>query len=268
MHNFYINCSKKQINPNFINLLSYAIPMKNTLKYLILICFYLMNNTLSSQTPIPSKPNPIRFVNDYSNLLKAGERARLDQHLRNYYDSTGVELVVVTMPTIGNADPNAFSVSLFNEWGIGNAQDHDGILIFVNTDSTARYARITVGYGLEQTLPDSLCKSILDIHLVPMLKQQKFYYAFLHTAKQLSSFASPDFSISTTTMPKKKVLKPLTWKQKLAVFGFMIFTCIMVFFRIMNPNKFYRRRSRWRSSGGGIGFGGGRSGGGGAGSSW
>lgn len=245
--------------------------MKNSIKYLIFSLFCLITNTLSSQTPLPPKPNPIRFVNDFSNLLKTAERARLEKLLRNYYDSTGVELVVVTMPTIGKADPTAFSVSLFNKWGIGHSQNHDGMLIFVNTDSTARYARITVGYGLEKTLPDSLCKSILDIHLIPMLKQQKFYYAFLHTVQQLSSFASPDSKISTVIMPRKVTPQPLTWTQKIAVGLFFVFFTIGTVMRYYGSGKTYSRRSRRRGfsrGGGGSSFGGGGSGGGGAGSSW
>lgn len=214
----------------------------------------------------------MQFINDYANLLKDSEQKSLEKRLTIYHDSTGIPLVVVTIPTIGNADSKGFSASLLQAWRIGHSDKNNGILIFISADSTARYAQVTVGEGLAGVLPDSLCKSIADVHLVPLLKQGRYYSAMLQTAHQLSSFASPHFTVPKIIKPPKKEPKPLTFKEKLAV-GFMLFLSLVVlYFRIMNPGKYTSKRSwRWgRSSfgGGGRSFGGGSFDGGGASDSW
>lgn len=245
--------------------------MKKMYKSLVFITLCLFCQIAYSQTPIPTKPQPLQFINDYANLLKETEQKALEKRLTIYHDSTGIPLVVVTIPSIGYANPTDFSASLFREWGIGHPDKNNGILIFINADSTARYAHITTGAGLATVLPDSLCKSISDVHLVPLLKQGRYYNAILHTAHQLSNFASPHFTIPKVIMPPKKEPKPLTFKEKLAVAFMILLSIIMLYFRIMNPSKYIsKRRWRWgRSSfSGGRSFGGGSFDGGGSSGSW
>jgi uncharacterized protein len=234
---------------------------------LIVLCFV---QTLNFGQNIPAKPSPIRFVNDYAQLLSAQEQTLLENQLTQYFDTTTNQIVIVTLPTLGTNDMVEYSVSLFREWGIGTKERNNGVLILVCTDSTNRQARITTGYGMEGVLPDMICKRIVDRQLVPNLQKKAYYKGFANTFQHLTKYISGEYKAKKGKV--KEPAKPLTLKQKILVALFILFYLFAVFFKIMNGGGHSVRRGgklKWRSSSSRIRiFGGGSSGGGGAGSSW
>src|SRR6185437_11437725 len=60
----------------------------------------------------------------------------------------------------------------FKQWGIGQKDQKNGILLLVAIQD--RKARIEVGYGLEPILPDALAGRILNGQLFPAFKQQRY----------------------------------------------------------------------------------------------
>ena len=80
-------------------------------------------------TPIPGYRDV--YVNDYRDLLDeiAEERIRLD--LIELYDQTGIEMTVLTIGSMRDygydGTIESFSTSLFNTWGIGNAELNNGV---------------------------------------------------------------------------------------------------------------------------------------------
>jgi uncharacterized protein len=74
-------------------------------------------------------------------------------------------MVVVTVQSLGGRDVAAFTKELGNNWGIGRAEQNDGIILLVAPKE--RKARIEVGLGLEQTLPNALCQQIMDAKIIP-----------------------------------------------------------------------------------------------------
>jgi uncharacterized protein len=52
------------------------------------------------------------------------------------------------------------ALDLFKKWGIGRKGIDDGLLLLLSIED--RKSRITVGYGLEKTITDSVAASILE----------------------------------------------------------------------------------------------------------
>lgn len=220
-------------------------------------------------------PSPVGYVNDFANVITDNKsRAELQLITNSLRDEQGVELVVVTMPSVQPYTAQEYRTLLFEEWGIGGPED-SGLLILLVMDT--RELEVEVGYGLEGILPDGKVGAILDQFAVPYFRVNNFGGGLVETAAAFraellgESFLKSDQSDSSD------------W-----IITLLIFLTIAIFVSMQarkNPPQGPGGRSgprrgtvyvpprtggrggfSGRSGGGGFGgFGGGRSGGGGAG---
>jgi len=229
----------------------------------------------------PAKPSPPRLVNDFTNTLSGGELNALEQKLVAYNDSTSTQIAVVIIPTTDGADIGQYTIELFNKWEIGNKQKDNGVLI--NVAKNDRKVFIVTGRGVEEYLPDAICKRIVTNKIVPNFKQGNYYGGLNDAVDEMISRLSGNFSNDNTDDAEGIPL----W----------VIVLIIIIVLFVLPNMFgggggttYSRRGYntwgsgpmmggggWSSGGGGWssgssggfgGFGGGSSGGGGAGGSW
>lgn len=112
------------------------------------------------------------FVSDPSNYLNAAEVASLNQICRAIEDSTSAQVAIVLLPSIGQENPKAFATALFNQWGIGQADVDNGLLILSVMDQ--RRTEFETGYGLEGVLPDVVCYRIGMQELVPYFRDGQY----------------------------------------------------------------------------------------------
>ena len=123
----------------------------------------------------PPKPEPAVFVHDYSGWLSAGQRMQLEQKLRNYFDSTSTQVVVMIRPDIGDYDKAGYAFELGNRWGIGRKDKDNGVLMLVKTENPGRGVFIATGYGTEGALPDITAGRIVRNTISPFFQQQRYY---------------------------------------------------------------------------------------------
>ncbi len=102
-------------------------------------------------------PNPTDrfFVNDYAEVLDSETENYIFDRGKAYNNGGGPQIVVLTMKSIGNDSVEDFSIRTAREWGIGQKDENNGVLILLVTES--RDIRIEVGYGLEGVLNDGKC---------------------------------------------------------------------------------------------------------------
>lgn len=114
-----------------------------------------------TEPPIPPAPTG-SFVLDTLDWLTPDQEAEINAINKNL-DADGIaQIAVVTLDDCG-PDKKTFRYHLFNTWGIGHANDNDGLLILLcwyGGDKTRRSVEQEVGYGLENTLPSTLTDSI------------------------------------------------------------------------------------------------------------
>ena len=162
--------------------------------YLYLLLLLLPAALFAQEVPVPAKPNPNRLVNDFAHVMTPDQVSALEQKLVNYDDSTSNQIVIVTMPSIGDADIQEYSVKLFKAWGIGNKKTNNGILIMVTIDNHKIY--ITTGYGLEGAIPDVTAKAIIDNEIVPNFRTStgdNYYRGFDQAADALIKAAAGEY---------------------------------------------------------------------------
>lgn len=109
------------------------------------------------------------LVSDPDGVLGAEYTERINAKLQEIERTTGAQVAVVALDQIEGGDLNAFAQQLFALWGIGRAQQDDGLLILLVRSQ--RQVRFEVGYGLEGQLPDVLCHRIQVQDMVPYFKR-------------------------------------------------------------------------------------------------
>ena len=112
-------------------------------------------------------------VSDFAGVLYADEAARITQLLTETRETTGVHMVVVTLPGIASQGGEGmrledYSKALFNAWGIGDAVRNDGIMLLLDTES--REARIALGAGYDPVY-DGRAARVLSTALLPELRE-------------------------------------------------------------------------------------------------
>lgn len=156
--------------------LSFYIPaffLQRSLFTGFLVLFSLFQVQVSFAQNIPAKPNPPRLVNDFANMLMPSEVSALEQKLDAYSDSTSTQIVVVTVPTVGDYAMVDYAVKIGREWGVGGKQFNNGIVILVSQNDHKVF--IATGYGMEGSVPDAVCNEIINNVIVPNFKQQNYY---------------------------------------------------------------------------------------------
>lgn len=78
------------------------------------------------------------------------------------------DVFVVTLTSIGEAEPKHFATELFNHWGIGDAGKDNGVLLLFVEDQHA--LEFETGYGAEATLTDAKCERIFTRTIVPYFR--------------------------------------------------------------------------------------------------
>jgi uncharacterized protein len=122
---------------------------------------------------VPPRPYPPRLVNDFAGLLGAGEADALERKLVAYNDSTSTQIAIVIDESLEGDDPFDYSLRIATEWGIGQKDKDNGLLIYIAVKE--RKFGFQTGYGVEGFLPDAMAKRIIQNVIVPAFREGRFY---------------------------------------------------------------------------------------------
>jgi uncharacterized protein len=112
-------------------------------------------------------------VTDLADVLDPVAEARIAGLLAATRAETGVQMVVVTLPDIaahGGAGMrlDAYAKALFNNWGIGDPERNDGILMLVATEASE--VRIALGSGYDAVY-DGRAARVLSTAVLPAFRE-------------------------------------------------------------------------------------------------
>src|SRR5580658_8642374 len=143
---------------------------------------------------VPPKPNPPTRVNDFAHVMTADQIDALERKLVAYNDSTTSDIVVVTVPDIGNSTVEDYALQILRTWGVGDKKNNNGIVILA--DIKDHQVAIQVGYGLEGAIPDVTAKAIIENEIVPNFKgggTDNYYRGFDQAADALIKAAAGEY---------------------------------------------------------------------------
>jgi uncharacterized protein len=225
-------------------------------------------------------------VVDAANLLNAEQRAALEAKLKAHEDKSTDQLVVATVPSLGDTSVEDYANRLFRHWHLGQKEKNNGALLLVAPNE--RKVRIEVGYGLEGALTDALSGVIIRTAIAPRFKTGDFAGGINAGVDAVLSVLTGDADEwQRWAKVREDSQGELDWIT-IAITLVILFIIIRAFFRSGGgPGRYHRSRGgNWIvmpvpsgggwgggfSGGGGFGGGfsggGGSSGGGGASGSW
>ena len=142
-------------------------------KFSYLLFVFLLSALALTAQDIPPRPSPPKLVNDLANQLSPTEEAQLEQKLVAYNDSTSTQIAVVIIPTVGEYPMADYAFKLGREWGVGQEDKNNGIVLLWAPDD--RKVFIATGYGMEGTIPDAIAKRIVSQEIIPEFKNKMYF---------------------------------------------------------------------------------------------
>ncbi|MFN3323743.1 MAG: TPM domain-containing protein [Bryobacteraceae bacterium] len=144
---------------------------------------------------------PQGYVSDFSRIIDPRTRAEIEQYCTQLEAATGVELAIVTIPTLQGEPVEEVANILFGKWGIGKKGKDEGLLFLLVTQD--RVSRLEVGYGLEPIIPDGFAGSVLR-EMRPALRQGDYGQALLAGAHTIGSRVAQAKGVEIADAPVRR----------------------------------------------------------------
>lgn len=211
-------------------------------------------------------PKPAAWVTDNGNILAPAEEQALNDKLEAVKQRTGVDMLVMTYPSLEGEELVDWTNRVANLW---ETKDDRALMLFVFVRD--RKVQTQVGYGLEGDIPDAIAARVYREVLVPNFQQQKYYEGIDEALNQYVMRIDP---AALQNIPQRApVAQPRPVQRQPEPSGIPIETIIfiVVIFVFFILPMFGRRRGGcggcifpfwfpgggWGGGGGGVTFGGG-----------
>lgn len=123
---------------------------------------------IGAALPVAAQPALTGRVVDQAGIIDAQTESRITATLETFEERSSDQIVVATIRSLNGEALEPYANRLFRAWGLGQAQENNGVLLLVAYDD--RKMRIEVGYGLEGTLTDLHSKLIIENTMVPAFR--------------------------------------------------------------------------------------------------
>ncbi len=193
----------------------------------------------------PARAAEVPFLSgrvvDSAEILQPVTRSQLTVRIRGHEIRTTDQIVVLTVPTIGDESVEEYAAKVFEAWKLGVKGKDNGVLVVIVPRD--RKMRIEVGYGLEGTLTDVASSRIIRNVMTPQFKAGNYDQGVLDGVQaiiaQLEGQANvaPDVAASNVAQPSSNGFSPpMDWPMRILV-GAFIFGIIglFTFMGVMTP---------------------------------
>ena len=238
----------------------------------ILLSFFLVNSIFGLSVPSLTSP-----IVDNANLISDGVEQNINNQLEELSNSTGIQLAVLTIPTLEGEVLESYSMKVAETWKLGSAEKDTGVLLLIALEE--RSIRIEVGYGLEGVLTDTKCGLIIRNIIAPEFRNGNYQAGIVNAVNNITGLVKGDESLVS-----KKVLNESSGDSSAFIFmGIVLLYGFIFVMAVVTSKKRGPRtgtgtrttpyvhnvpRSFGGGSGGGFSGGGGGFGGGGASGGW
>lgn len=230
------------------------------------ICFLLIFLILPFLIYAQNIPQATGWVNDFAGVISPEYKEKLNALIEELEQKTAAEIAVVTIDSISPYGEIEYARLLFDNWKPGKKGKDNGVLVLLAIKE--RRWRIETGYGIEGSLPDSLCGEIGRNYMVPYFKKGDFSQGIFLGTIAIAKVIAGEYHISLSSVEDFKapeVTASSSYPDPFLIV--LIILCILIFilgFLCVLIPRWYYGGSGWLGGGGfgGGGFGGGSGGGG------
>jgi uncharacterized protein len=228
---------------------------------LCLVFFEGVAQAVSYERPKIQLPEPRGYVSDHAQAINGDWKERIRSVCQDLERKTGVEMVVVTVPSVkpfGSA--NEYATAIYEKWGIGSTQQEHGVLVLVAVEE--RQAAITLGRQMLSAITPAVMDQVGRESLQPSIELGHFGDGLYRAVVALASHAQ-EVRVGTITNPHFKGLG--FWVALLTSVAALSFFWWITRPDLRHPYRRIQKGEYWGTGQGGFGgnfggFGGGTSG--------
>lgn len=140
------------------------------LVFLFTGCNFLKEPQFDLEKLIKSRPSKKEYVFDYAHLLKY-TKENMEEHLKYFKEKYGIEMLIVTIPSLEGKSINEVASRMFTSWNIGRDNQSKGILLLLSDKE--KLIKVEVGYGVEDIFTDLFCGYIERKQLKPYFENNQ-----------------------------------------------------------------------------------------------
>lgn len=214
------------------NLLEKNISLKNNIAVSKKVLFFTFFLTFFANLFALDVPALQGRVNDYANVISKNDEQQINEYLTNVENQTGIQIAVLTIPSLKGEDIAAYGVKVAEKWKLGQKGEDNGALLLVAMEE--RELRIEVGYGLEGLLTDAKCGLIIRNVIIPEFKDGDYSGGIKKGVMNIGGIACGD-----TEIVDKKVLNEED-EDSGAGLVFMIIWMIFIFVIITSKGGIFK----------------------------
>jgi uncharacterized protein len=235
--------------------------MKGWLALFMLLSSVGNAEAVSYDRPKIQLPEPRGYVSDHAQVLDGNWKERIRSVCQDLERKTGVEMVVVTVPSIkpfGSA--NEYATAIYERWGIGSTQQEHGVLVLVAVQE--RQAAMTLGRQMLPVITPAVMNRVGGEYLHPSIDLGHFGEGLYRTVVAL---ASQSQEVRVGSLTKTHFRGVGFWITLFTSIGAMSFLWWISRPDLRHPYSRIRKGEYWGTGQGGFGgnwggFGGGTSG--------
>jgi uncharacterized protein len=172
--------------------------MKNWLRVSVLYGLFTLTGSAVDWKAL----KPQGYVSDFANVIDPASKSQLEAYGANVERSTGVQMALVTLPTLEGEPIDDVANTIYRAWGVGKKGKDEGILLLLAVGD--RRNRLEVGYGLEPIIPDGFAGSVLR-EMRPALRQQRYGEALMAAAETIGSTVAKAKNVTISTQLPRRV---------------------------------------------------------------
>ncbi len=149
-------------------------------------------------------PSPIGYVSDHAQVMEPEWKERIRSVCIDLEKKSGVELVIVTVPSI-KPYPSAkhYADALYEKWQIGSTQQEHGLMILVAVQE--RQAAMALGRQMFPVITPAVRNEVSRVYLQPAIERGNFGEGLYRTVVALATPAQ-EVRLNTPSRPRIKGL--------------------------------------------------------------
>ncbi|GJL56424.1 MAG: hypothetical protein NPIRA02_35560 [Nitrospirales bacterium] len=216
-------------------------------------CVGLMVPLAVAQYPRPKValdlPTPLGYVSDYAKVLSDHWSERIRGVCKELEQRTGVEMIIVTLPTVGpDVSVEKYASELYETWRIGTAQQQHGLVLLASMEE--RQAVVVLGRSLLSVITRQQLNELSAEFFVPMFKTREFDKPLYQATVRLAAATG---NVHYREKPEKKNSNVGFWMNLTA--ALMMLYALWRFTRPEKKHPFqrWRRGEYWSTGQGGFG---------------
>ncbi|MEK6265204.1 MAG: TPM domain-containing protein [Clostridium sp.] len=183
------NIINSKSTKRIISIKNFFVAMLSILLLSAIVSVNLANAEVKFPTATASK-----YINDYVGEIDADSAQYIMSVGKELEDKTGAEAIVVVIDTLEGEPIETYANGIFREWGIGQKDKNNGLLILLSVSE--RKWRVEVGTGLEGAVTDIYSSRVMNEFAVPKFKQNQYGIGLREAYSVLSDNIAKEYSVT------------------------------------------------------------------------